>query len=121
MLLCKNSYLFRGGTILAYQIQCLNRHFSTLLSDKAVEREHFNSGSYIAIPQSVGEAEIHGMISKVVNVEQMMEALMKGPGSLGHDSNPWHLLRILKSQIHIQEHPSALKTLATTNYNGMIL
>lgn len=78
------------------------------------------SGSFIAIPQSVGEAEIQGVISKVLNVEQMMEALMKGPGSLGHDSNPWHLLRILKSKIHVQEHSRALKTLATTNYNGMM-
>ncbi len=92
------------------------------MSDTAVEREHAKSGSFIAIPQSVGEAEIQlqGMISKVLNVEQMMEALMKGPGSLGHDSNPWHLLRILKSKMHVQEHPRALKTLATTNYNGMI-
>lgn len=60
------------------------------------------SGSFIAIPQSVDEAEIQGMISKVLNLEQMMEALVKGPGSLGHDSNPWHLnLHILKSKMHV--------------------
>lgn len=47
---------------------------------------------------------------------------MKGPASLGLDTNPWHLLRILKSELpsHAKEHPKALKTLATTNYNGTI-
>lgn len=110
--------ILRGGSVLVYHIYCLKRRFSTLLSDAAVERENEKTDCYIATPQAGAEAEIHTMISKFLNVEQLMETLMKGPKSFGLDSNPWHLIRILKSQLHSQEHDNALKTLATTNYNG---
>ncbi|XP_046459703.1 protein SERAC1-like [Daphnia pulex] len=112
-------FIIGGGTTLAYQIHSLNRRFSSLLSDAAVERERQKAGCYIAIPQTVIETEIHAMTSKLKNVEQMVETLMKGPTHLGLDSNPWHLLRILKSELpsHTQEHSTALKTLATSHYN----
>jgi hypothetical protein len=92
------------------------------LSDAAFDRERQKAGCFISIPQTVMESEIHSMVSKIKNVEQMMGTLIKGPTSLGLDSNPWHLLRILKSEIHshTQEHSTALKTLATSNYNGIL-
>jgi hypothetical protein len=107
---------------LVYEIHSLNRRFSSLLSDAAFDRERQKAGCFISIPQTVMESEIHSMVSKIKNVEQMMGTLIKGPTSLGLDSNPWHLLRILKSEIHshTQEHSTALKTLATSNYNGIL-
>jgi hypothetical protein len=92
------------------------------LSDAAVERERQKAGCYIAVPQTVIETEIHSMTSKLKNVEQMVETFIKGPTHLGLDSNPWHLLRILKSELpsHTQEHSTALKTLATSHYNGIL-
>lgn len=113
-------FSYRGGAVLAYHIHRLKRRFSSLLSDAAIERENEKVGCYIAVPQAGVEAEIQGMISKFLSFEQLMETLMKGPKSFGHDSNPWHLLRTLKSELHSQEHVSALKTLATTNYNGKL-
>ncbi len=107
---------------MVYEIHSLNRRFSSLLSDAALDRERQKAGCFISIPQTVIESEIHSMVSRFKNVEQMMETLIKGPTSLGLDSNPWHLLRILKSEIHshTQEHSTALTTLATSNYNGIL-
>ncbi|XP_032784343.2 protein SERAC1 [Daphnia magna] len=114
------TFLFGSGAVLAYEILCLNRRFSSLLSDSALEKERQKGDCYITISQPTVEAEINGVISKFTDVEQLMETLMKGPASLGLDTNPWHLLRILKSELpsHAKEHPKALKTLATTNYNA---
>ncbi|XP_057380018.1 protein SERAC1-like [Daphnia carinata] len=114
------TFLFGSGAVLAYEIHCLNRRFSSLLSDSALEKERQKGDCYITISQPSAEAEINGVISKFIGVEKLMETLMKGPASLGLDTNPWHLLRILNSKLppHVQEHSKALKTLATTNYNA---
>ena len=66
----------------------------------------------------VGEVEVINLVSKLLIAEQTMETLIKGPKSLGNTTNPWQLLRLLKSDIHAQEHTQALTTLATANYNG---
>lgn len=105
---------------MAYHVLSLNRRFSSLLADAAIEREKQKNSCYIPTLQTSAEAEIHNVISKFLNLEQLVGTLMRGPKSLGNDTNPWHLLRILSSDIHTQDHPKALKTLATTSYNGSI-
>ena len=64
---------------MVYEIHSLNRRFSSLLSDAALDRERQKAGCFISIPQTVIESEIHSMVSRFKNVEQMMGTLRTGP------------------------------------------
>lgn len=104
----------------AHQIHCLNRQFSNLLNYAAIEREKEKANGYIEMPNTMGEVEVTNLVSKLMIAEQTLETLIRGPKSLASTSNPWHLLRLLKSDAHAQDHAQALQTLATTNYNGAL-
>jgi len=77
---------------------------------------------YIELNQSVAEEKMIYLSSQLHNLEQTLEVLIKGPKSFSNDSNPWHLLQVLKSDSISEDHISqVVKALSSSNFNGKIM
>ena len=106
-----------GCAAFGYQVYSISTRFSKLVSQSALEREN---NVYIELNQSITEVEIQQLTSQLHSFEQTLETVVKGPKSFSKDSNPWHLLRILKSENISQDlYSQAVKALASSNYNGI--
>ena len=113
-----NGYLFFRGGVVAYQIYCLNKKFSNLVSPSVNEQPEYTN-CYISLSQQqTVEVEISSFLRRLLNIETFVSTILKGPKYVANDTNPWHLLRILKSNLYSLDHYQALKTLACSTYSG---
>lgn len=104
---------------MAYQVHLVKERFANLLQHSAIESES-QRGMFISAPHFELEInEISNFIAKLVSLKQLGRSLLKGPESLAGDQNPWHLLRILRSESHCRVHKQAAGALATGDYSGM--
>ena len=112
--------IFGRGGVLGYEIYLIDERFSSLVSAAAVSREN-ERGNYISSPgYSVEIAEISSFKAKLLGLENLVQTVFRGPSSVAADSNPWHLLRLLRSEAYANEHDRALRTLAaaSASYSG---
>ena len=108
---------FRGTAFLGTQIYLINQKFRNLLPSETFTRER--QYVYIKSPEyyiSLGDSAAE----KYLGAEQIVQTLVRGPKSIASDSNPWHLLRILRSEAYSNEHDKVLRTLASATYSGKV-
>jgi len=105
-----------GGGVIAYQTYCLKKRFSSLVSPSINEQPEYTN-SYISLSHQNAEVEINSFLTRLLSIENLISTILKGPKFVANDTNPWHLLRILKSNPHSAAHNQALKTLACSTYS----
>jgi len=113
-----NTDVFVRGGVVAYQTYCLNKKFSSLVSPSVNEQPEYTS-SYISLSHQAVEFEFDSFLTKLLSIETFISTILKGPKFVANDTNPWHLLRILKSNLYSADHIQALTTLAHSTYTGM--